>query len=83
MNFTIGTKGPRYSSLMCPSFRAHFRAGEEIFVDYGYPRKPIDHEEGWLDWYYEARDEYERREKKKLRKNKKNKKQTKKKSKRN
>ena len=63
---------------------SHLRAGEEIFVNYGYPRKPLDNEEGWLDWYYEARDEYERREKKKLRKkNKKNKKPTNKKSKRN
>ena len=60
-----------------------FRAGEEIFVNYGYPRKPVDNEEGWLDWYYEARDEYERREKKKLRKKMRNKKQTENKSERN
>ena len=48
----------------------HFRAGEEIFVNYGYPRRPVENEEGWLDWYYEARDEWERREKDKLRKKK-------------
>ena len=69
---------------MCRPICAHFRAGEEIFVNYGYPKRQGEHEEGWLDWYYEARDEYERREKKKLRKkNKKSKKPTNKKSKRN
>ena len=39
-------------------------------MNYGYPRRPVENEEGWLDWYYEARDKWERREKNKLRKKK-------------
>ena len=49
-------------------------------MNYGYPRRPVENEEGWLDWYYEARDKWEKREKDKLRKKKKkqgNKKQAK------
>ena len=38
-------------------------------MHYGYPKKPTDkgNIDGWLDWYHEARNEYESREKKKLR----------------
>ena len=44
-------------------------------MHYGYPKKPtVGNSDDWLDWYHEAREEYESREKEKLRKKKKSKK---------